>query len=77
MELTDIQKSEVDILLKDLILEYNKVGENKSIRDIKNILENSLEIINKLLPYEDIINKGDINGKDWKRIWPRVTYSWG
>ena len=60
MELTDIQKSEVDILLKDLILEYNKVGENKSIRDIKNILENSLEIINKLLPYEDIINKGDI-----------------
>ena len=64
MELTDIQKPEVDILLKDLILEYNKVGENKSIRDIKNILENSLEIINKLLPYEDIINKGDINGKD-------------
>ena len=64
MELTDIQKSEVDILLKDLILEYNKVGENKSIRDIKIILENSLEIINKLLPYEDIINKGDINGKD-------------
>ena len=64
MELTDIQKSEVDILLKDLILEYNKVGENKSIRDIKNILEKSLEIINKLLPYEDIINKGDINGKD-------------
>ena len=64
MELTDIQKSEVDILLKDLILEYNKVEENKSIRDIKNILENSLEIINKLLPYEDIINKGDINGKD-------------
>ena len=64
MELTDIQKSEVDILLKDLILEYNKVGENKSIRDIKNILENSLEIINKLLPYEEIINKGDINGKD-------------
>ena len=64
MELTDIQKSEVDILLKDLILEYNKVGENKSIRDIKNILENSLEIINKLLPYEDIINKGEINGKD-------------
>ena len=60
MELTDIQKSEVDILLKDLILEYNKVGENKSIRDIKNILENSLEIINKLLPYEDIINKGDL-----------------
>ena len=60
MELTDIQKSEVDILLKDLILEYNKVEENKSIRDIKNILENSLEIINKLLPYEDIINKGDI-----------------
>ena len=60
MELTDIQKSEVDILLKDLILEYNKVGENKSIRGIKNILENSLEIINKLLPYEDIINKGDI-----------------
>ena len=60
MELTDFQKSEVDILLKDLILEYNKVGENKSIRDIKIILENSLEIINKLLPYEDIINKGDI-----------------
>ena len=64
MELTDIQKSEVDILLKDLILEYNKVGENKGIRGIKNILENCLEIINKLLPYEDIINKGDINGKD-------------
>ena len=64
MELTDTQKSEVDILLKDLILEYNKVGETKSIRDIKNILENCIEIINKLLPYEDIINKGDINGKD-------------
>mgnify|MGYP007064724224 CR=1 FL=1 len=77
MELTNIQKSEVDILLKDLILEYNKVEENKSISGIKNILENCLEIINKLLPYEDIINKGDINGKDWKRIWPRVTYSWG
>ena len=64
MELTNIQKSEVDILLKDLILEYNKVEENKSISGIKNILENCLEIINKLLPYEDIINKGDINGKD-------------
>ena len=64
MELTDIQKSEVDILLKDLILEYNKVGENKSIRGIKSILENCLEVINKLLPYEDIVNKGDINGKD-------------
>ena len=60
MELTDIQKSEVDILLKDLILEYNKVEENKSIRGIKNILENCLEIINKLLPYEDIINIKEI-----------------
>ena len=60
MELTDIQKSEVDILLKDLILEYNKVGENKSIRGIKNILENCLEIIDKLLPYEDIINIKEI-----------------
>ena len=60
MELTDIQKSEVDILLKDLILEYNKVEENKSIRGIKNILENCLEIIDKLLPYEDIINIKEI-----------------
>ena len=64
MELTDIQKSEVELLTNDLILEYNKIGETKRVRDIKNILENSLEIINKLLPYEDIITKGDINGKD-------------
>ena len=60
MELTDIQKSEVDILLKDLILEYNKVGEIKTIRGNKNILENCLEILNKLLPYEDIINIKEI-----------------
>ena len=60
MELTDIQKSEVEILTKDLILEYNKIGETKRVRDIKNILENSLEIINKLLPYEDIINIEEI-----------------
>jgi hypothetical protein len=64
MELTDVQKSEVEALLKELMLEYNRVGENNSIKEIKNILENSLEIINKLLPYEYIVNKGDTNGKD-------------
>lgn len=64
MKLTDNQKQEVESLLNELMLEYNRVGENNSIKEIKNILENSLEIINKLLPYEDIINKGDINGKD-------------
>lgn len=64
MELTDNQKQEVESLLNDLMLEYNKIGENNSMREIKTIFENSLEIINKLLPYEDIINKGDINGKD-------------
>ena len=63
MELTDVQKSEVEALLKELVLEYNRVGENNSIKEIKNIFENSLEIINKLLPYEDIINKGDTNGR--------------
>ena len=64
MELTDVQKSEVEVLLKELISEYNRIGENNSIKEIKNILENSLEIINKILPYEEIINKGDTNGKD-------------
>lgn len=64
MELTDVQKSEVEALLKELMLEYNRVGENNSIKELKNILENSLEIINKLLPYEYIVNKGDTNGKD-------------
>ena len=64
MELTDVQKSEVEALLKELMLEYSRVGENNSIKEIKNILENSLEIINKLLPYEYIVNKGDTNGKD-------------
>ena len=61
MELTDIQKSEVDILLNELMVEYNKIGsQTNSIRDVKNILENCLEIINKLLPYEDIINIKEI-----------------
>ena len=64
MELTDVQKSEVEALLKELMSEYNRIGENNSIKEIKNILENSLEIINKILPYEEIINKGDTNGKD-------------
>ena len=64
MELNDVQKSEVEALLKELMSEYNRVGENNSIKEIKNILENSLEIINKLLPYEEIINKGETYGKD-------------
>ena len=64
MELTDVQKSEVEMLIKELMSEYNRIGENNSIKEIKNILENSLEIINKILPYEEIINKGDTNGKD-------------
>ena len=37
MELTDVQKSEVETLLKELVLEYNRVGENNSIKEIKNI----------------------------------------
>ena len=64
MELTDNQKQEVESLVNDLILEYNKIGENNSIKEIKTIFENSLQIIDKILPYEEIINKGDDNGKD-------------
>ena len=64
-KLNDEQKQEVEALLNELMLEYNKIGsQTNSIRDVKNILENTLTLINKLLPYEEIINKGDTNGKD-------------
>ena len=65
MELNDVQKQEVEVILNELMVEYYKIGsQTNSIRDVKNILENALTLINKLLPYEEIINKGDINGKD-------------
>ena len=65
MELNDGQKQEVEVILNELMVEYCKIGsQTNSIRDVKNILENALTLINKLLPYEEIINKGDINGKD-------------
>ena len=65
MELNDGQKQEVEVILNELMVEYYKIGsQTNSIRDVKNILENALTLINKLLPYEEIINKGDINGKD-------------